>query len=398
MLKQRTKSLRDRTVVTAAILSLMGGNVYRRPARSGERAATTARPTAPSSTSSSSSAKTAPSTICSRPTAARRRACRQSSVQGNHQQGRLAGSELCQGDAVLDHSQQFLLDQPHAEDALQHHDQQAAGAGNVLRAADLLHHRRTSCPQRSGLPHHAVGGRSRRLRPAQAGSAVADDRRDRHTGEFAGYARPGLRQPAERPLSAGDAAAGRGRNLEPLQDLRRQPGASLLPDVAGTRLRRHQGHRSQSERLSGRSVPVRRDDRLLRQQRQSDAEAAQGRRHRDGLLQRRQGRRALSDQARPRIHAQRQLPSGGDGRHLRQPYDDRLCRRALLRRRSNGDPATPNHVLVPGSNPPVYVDEVENPNPAPGTNNWYTKTATAAAATPTAPTPRSRASPRSSPI
>ena len=39
---------------------------------------------------------------------------------------------------------------------------------------------------------------------------------------------------------------------------------------------------------------------------------------------------------------------------------------------SKGDPATPNHVLVPGSNPPVYVDEVENPNPAPGTNNWYT--------------------------
>jgi phospholipase C len=39
---------------------------------------------------------------------------------------------------------------------------------------------------------------------------------------------------------------------------------------------------------------------------------------------------------------------------------------------ANGDPAKPNHVLVPGSNPPVYVDEVENPNPAPGTNNWYT--------------------------
>ena len=38
----------------------------------------------------------------------------------------------------------------------------------------------------------------------------------------------------------------------------------------------------------------------------------------------------------------------------------------------NGDPATPNHVLVPGSNPPVFVDEVENPNPAPGTNTWYT--------------------------
>ena len=39
---------------------------------------------------------------------------------------------------------------------------------------------------------------------------------------------------------------------------------------------------------------------------------------------------------------------------------------------ANGNPATPNHVLVPGSNPPAYVDEVENPNPAPETNNWYT--------------------------
>jgi phospholipase C len=44
---------------------------------------------------------------------------------------------------------------------------------------------------------------------------------------------------------------------------------------------------------------------------------------------------------------------------------------ALYYADGNGDPATPNHVLVPGSNPPVYVDEVENPNPAPGTNNWY---------------------------
>jgi phospholipase C len=39
---------------------------------------------------------------------------------------------------------------------------------------------------------------------------------------------------------------------------------------------------------------------------------------------------------------------------------------------ANGDPATPDHVLVPGSNPPVYVNEVENPNPVQGTNNWYT--------------------------
>jgi phospholipase C len=45
---------------------------------------------------------------------------------------------------------------------------------------------------------------------------------------------------------------------------------------------------------------------------------------------------------------------------------------ALYYADSNGDPATPNHVLVPGSNPPVYVNQIENPNPAPGTNNWYT--------------------------
>jgi phospholipase C len=45
---------------------------------------------------------------------------------------------------------------------------------------------------------------------------------------------------------------------------------------------------------------------------------------------------------------------------------------ALYYADANGDPATPNHVLVPGSTPPVYVDEVENPNPLAGTNNWYT--------------------------
>ena len=118
-------------------------------------------------------------------------------------------------------------------------------------------------------------------------------------GKLARYPHPRRRQPAERPLSAGDAAAGRGRNLEPLQDLRRQPGASLLSDVAGTRLRRRQGHQPQSERMPGRPVPVCRDDGLLRQQRQSDADAARGRRYRDGLLQRRQGRRALSDASSP---------------------------------------------------------------------------------------------------
>ncbi|QPF93712.1 phosphoesterase [Bradyrhizobium commune] len=44
---------------------------------------------------------------------------------------------------------------------------------------------------------------------------------------------------------------------------------------------------------------------------------------------------------------------------------------ALYYADDKGDPAKPDHVLVPGSNPPQYVNEVENPNPAPGTNNWY---------------------------
>jgi phospholipase C len=53
--------------------------------------------------------------------------------------------------------------------------------------------------------------------------------------------------------------------------------------------------------------------------------------------------------------------------HMMLAYAD-----ALYYADANGDPATPNHVLVPGSNPPKYVDEVENPNPLTGTNNWYT--------------------------
>jgi len=42
---------------------------------------------------------------------------------------------------------------------------------------------------------------------------------------------------------------------------------------------------------------------------------------------------------------------------------------ALYYADQNGDPATPNHVQVPGTS--VYVNEIENPNPVPGTNNWY---------------------------
>src|SRR5258708_22587467 len=53
--------------------------------------------------------------------------------------------------------------------------------------------------------------------------------------------------------------------------------------------------------------------------------------------------------------------------HMMLGYAD-----ALYYADANGNPATPDRVLVPGSNPPVYVNEIENPNPLAGTNNWYT--------------------------
>jgi phospholipase C len=62
-----------------------------------------------------------------------------------------------------------------------------------------------------------------------------------------------------------------------------------------------------------------------------------------------------------------QVMGGTFANHMMLGYAD-----PLYYADANGDPATPNHVLVPGSNPPTYVDEIENPNPAPGTNNWYT--------------------------
>jgi phospholipase C len=36
---------------------------------------------------------------------------------------------------------------------------------------------------------------------------------------------------------------------------------------------------------------------------------------------------------------------------------------------ANGNPATPNHVQVPGTS--LFINEIENPDPLPETNNWY---------------------------
>ena len=87
--------------------------------------------------------------------------------------------------------------------------------------------------------------------------------------QLAGFAHRQLQRPAERSLSAGDAA-----RRQPLRHLWRQPGASLLSDVAAARLRRRQGLQAQSERLPGRSLPLGRTDRLRRQQWHPAAEPA----------------------------------------------------------------------------------------------------------------------------
>ena len=155
--------------------------------------------------------------------------------------------------------------------------------------------------------------------------------------------------------------------------------------------------RQQSERMPGRPVPVGREDRLLRQQRQSDAEAAQGRRYRDGLLQRRQGRRALSDRSSPANTRSttttiRPVMGGTFANHMMFGYAD-----ALYYADANGDPATPNHVLVPARIRRL-VDESRTPIRRPAPTIGTPMTAMAAAATPTAPTRPSRASPRSSAI
>src|SRR6516162_786663 len=84
----------------------------------------------------------------------------------------------------------------------------------------------------------------------------------------------------------------------------RQPRASLLSDVATARLRRGQGAQK-PRRMPGRPVPLGRDNGVVGQQWQAvplagARSSAQGRQYRNGLLQRRQGRRALFHQARPR--------------------------------------------------------------------------------------------------
>ncbi len=76
------------------------------------------------------------------------------------------------------------------------------------------------------------------------------------------------------------------------------------------------------------------------------------------------------------LRDERQLPPGRAGRHRRQPRRARHRRRRLVQRRQR-----------PRGGAARQRDR--EPEPAGGTNNWYTRTATPAARTAIAPTPRS---------
>ena len=134
----------------------------------------------------------------------------------------------------------------------------------------------------------------------------------------------------------------------------------------------------------------------------------------DGLLQRPARRRALSEGARRHLLDERQLSSGGEGRHGRQPHHAGHRRCDLVQRRQGQAATPPQHPVNPadpGTTVPGYANalsEIENPNPQPGTNNYYIQDGygggpdrlrpaprtpvTAAAPTSIAPTRRSPAS------
>ena len=60
------------------------------------------------------------------------------------------------------------------------------------------------------------------------------------------------------------------------------------------------------------------------------------------------------------------------GRNRRQPHHARHRRRDLVQRRQRQSLAAAQP-LVAGHQNAGTVDEVENPDPLPGTNNWYTE-------------------------
>ena len=154
MLKQRTKSLRDRTVVTAAILSLMGGNAYAGGSPIGG-ANTNDRKT-------DSPIKHVIVIVGENRTFDHVFATYEPR-EGEHVDNLLSkgiinedgspGPNYAKAAQFSTTVNNFYSINPTSEDPLQHHDQQAAGAGNVLCAPDLLHRRvEQAAAQRPGLP------------------------------------------------------------------------------------------------------------------------------------------------------------------------------------------------------------------------------------------------------
>ena len=95
---------------------------------------------------------------------------------------------------------------------------------------------------------------------------------------------------------------------------------------------------------------------------------------RDGLLQRPAGRCALLRIPGGSLLDERQLPPVSDGGNGRESRDAGHGRCDLVQRRPGARAAaSAQSVAGGGSANEGTVDEIENPDPQPGTNNWYTQ-------------------------
>ncbi len=403
MLKQQTKRLRDRTVVTAAILSLMGSNTY-------------AFDNGPMGGPHNNDRRTTSPIkhvivimgenrtfdhVFATYQAAQRRARRQSAVQGNRQQGRIARPELRQGGAVLGGGQQLLL-----------------ASAPVARHRTTIRPTRLQTPGTSYAPQtcyttsnaaalNGPGCLATLALAAQADYGLRPQDLPLLTTGATGI--PGnspdtrilnCHQPAERPLSAG---ASRSRERSP-------PASTLLTAaarcIASTRCGSNSTatpQRYPRQNPSGCQAdlfPWVEQTVSSGSQRQSAAEPAPTPLLKEGDIA--MGFYNVAKGDAPYLTQLAREYTLNDNYH--QPvmggtfanqmmfgYAD-----ALYYADANGDPATPNQVLVPGSNPPVMSMRSRTPIRRRAPTTGTPMTDMAAAATPTAPTIASRAWPRSS--
>ncbi len=142
-----------------------------------------------------------------------------------------------------------------------------------------------------------------------------------------------------------------------------QPGPPLLPDVAGDRLRHHQGDEAEPERMPGRPVALGRDDGSAPAPTASHSPRASRMRRRakapppwaSGTCRRVMHRTSRSWQTSTRWNDNfHQAIEGGTGaNHVFVGYGT-----AIFYADANGNPTTPPS------------NQIENPNAQPGTNNW----------------------------